>query len=125
MHERCWELFQHEIVGGVNTMAIAPQVLTEFAHVVTNPRRFEQPLPMSEALLLCEQWWSAHECSQAIADDEAARLFTVWMTEHRLGRKQLLDTMLAATYHRAGAARLATSNWRDFTRYGVFEVERV
>jgi len=52
-------------------------------------------------------------------------VIAVWMREHRLGRKQLLDTMLASTYHRAGVVRLATSNWRDFTRYGVFEIESV
>jgi hypothetical protein len=32
------------------------------------------------------------------------------------------DTLLAATYYRGGVQRVATTNWRDFARYGVFEV---
>jgi hypothetical protein len=44
------------------------------------------------------------------------------MHTFRLGRKRLLDTLLAATYHRAGVVRLATTDWRDFRGYGVFEV---
>jgi hypothetical protein len=43
----------------------------------------------------------------------------------RLGRKRLLDTLLAATYHRAGVRRLAAGDWRDFELYGVFELERI
>lgn len=47
------------------------------------------------------------------------------MREHRLGRKRLLDTLLAASYHRAGVRRIATTDWRDFAVYGVFEIERL
>lgn len=106
-------------------MALATQVLAEFCHVVTDGRRFEQPLPMSEALKLCEQWWEAQECRPVTVDAEVGSLFLTWMLEHKLGRKSLLDTLLAATYHRAGVKRLATTDWRDFRRYGVFELEQL
>jgi predicted nucleic acid-binding protein len=122
-HRRCWKLFQAEIVGGTATMAVSPQVLAEFCHVVSDPRRFQRPLDMPAALDLCEQWWNARECRPVTADGEAAALFLTWMHELRLGRKQLLDTLLAASYHRAGVRRLATTNWRDFARYRVFEIE--
>ena len=106
-------------------MALAAQVLTEFCHVITDERRFERPLEMSAALDLCEQWWHAEESSVVVADAEVGALWLTWMRELRLGRKRLLDTMLAATYYRAGARRLASTHWRDFTRYGVFEVVRL
>jgi predicted nucleic acid-binding protein len=122
-HGRCWSLFEAEIAGGTATMAVAPQVLAEFCHVVTDPRRFERPLDMPAALELCEQWWNAQECRPVALDAEVGSLFLTWMHELRLGRKQLLDTLLAACYHRAGVRRLATSNWRDFARYGVFQIE--
>jgi hypothetical protein len=80
---------------------------------------------MSEALELCQAWWDAEECRPAAIDAQAGALFLTWMHEHRLGRKRLLDTLLAATYHRAGVTRLATTDWRDFEGYGVFELERV
>jgi predicted nucleic acid-binding protein len=121
-HRACWRLFEKEIVGGTATMAIAPQALAEFCHVVTDPRRFERPLDMPAALDLCEQWWNAQECRPVPVDAEVGALFLAWMHELKLGRKQLLDTLLAASYHRAGVRRLATTDWRDFTRYGSFEI---
>ena len=124
-HDRCWALFESEILGGDATMAVAAQVLAEFCHVVTDGRRFERPLAMPEALELCEQWWNARECRPVPVDAEVGTLFLTWMVDHRLGRKRLLDTLLAATYHRAGVQRLATTDWRDFALYGVFELERL
>lgn len=121
-HQPCMSLFRDEIVGGTATMALAPQVLTEFCHVVTDPRRFEEPIDMPTALRMCEQWWNAQECRHALPDSEGTTRFLAWMSDFDLGRKRLLDTLLAATYHRAGVQRIATGDWRDFSRYGVFDV---
>jgi predicted nucleic acid-binding protein len=122
-HEAAWELFEDEVRGRTASVAIAAQALAEFAHVVTDGRRFERPLPMAEALDICEQWWTSQECRPAVADADVGILFLAWMREHRLDRRRLLDTLLTATYHRAGVQRLATTNWRDFACFGVFELE--
>lgn len=106
-------------------MALAAQVLAEFCHVVTDAKRFERPLHMTDALELCELWWNAPECRQVTVDGDVGALLLTWMHTHRLGRKRLLDTLLAATYHRAGVTRLATTDWRDFERFEVFEVTRL
>ena len=37
-------------------MAIAPQVLAEFVHVVTDERRFQQPFSMETSLNKSEHW---------------------------------------------------------------------
>jgi predicted nucleic acid-binding protein len=124
-HDRCRALFEDEIVGGTATMAVAAQVLTEFCHVVTDERRFEVPLAMADALDLCEQWWTAQESRPVTVDSDVGALFLAWMREFRLGRTRLLDTLLAATYHRAGVARLASTNWRDFAVFGSFELVHV
>lgn len=68
-------------------------------------------------------------------DFEAGALFLTWMDRLRLGRKRFLDTagwipcwldtLLAASYRRAGVRRIATTDWRDFEVYGVFEVLRL
>ena len=120
-HRNCLALFEREVQGGIATMAIATQVLAEFCHVITDPRRFERPLDMHDALGLCEQWWDAQECRQVAVDSEVGTLFLSWVREHRLGRKQLLDTLLAATYYRAGVARIAATDWRNFERFGVLD----
>jgi len=47
-----------EVLSAGDLIAIAPQVLAEFIHVVTDPRRFEEPLDMSAARHVAEQWWT-------------------------------------------------------------------
>lgn len=121
-HQASMQLFNEEIRSRDSSMALTPQVLAEYSHVVTDSRRFEHPLQMDEAIELCDQWWHARECYQVCATSEATAVFLSWMTEYRLGRKQLLDTLLAAGYYCAGVTRLATTNWRDFNRYGAFEI---
>jgi hypothetical protein len=57
---------------------------------------------------------------RVVADDAAARLFLTWIGQFGLGRKRLLDTMLAATYRMAGIDSLLTTNAGDFTVFGGF-----
>lgn len=124
-HAACLRVFEEEIRGREGSMALSGQVLAEFCHVITDPRRFERPLDMSEALELCEMWWNAAECRPVGVDGEAGALFLTWLHEHKLGRKRLLDTLLAASLHAAGVRRLATTDWRDFRIYGAFELVEV
>lgn len=124
-HASAWHLFDAEIRNRDGSIALAPQVLTEFVHVVTDPRRFEHPLEMLDALRLAEGWWLARECRQVQVGPDAVSTFLDWMTFHRLGRKRVLDTMLAASYRAAGVRRLATTDWRDFAVFDTFEVIRV
>ncbi len=102
------------LVAAGDSFALAPQVLAEFLHVVTDPRRFEHPIEMSEARRLAWQWWTARDVEQVFPDDEATRQFLTWLEAHGLGRKRLLDTLLAATYRQAGILSLLTLNPADF-----------
>jgi len=61
--------------------------------IATDPARFERALSMPAA---AES--AAREVRQVYPDDHAVSLFFDWIGKHRLGRKRLLDTMLAATY---------------------------
>lgn len=103
-------------------LAFVPQVLAEFQHVVTDPRRFSQPLSMAEALKRTSFWWDAAEAYRLFPNAEAMRLHHEWMARHGLGRKRILDTLLAATLHTAGVRRLFTTNPDDFRIFGVFEL---
>jgi len=82
-------------------LALAPQVLAEFIHIVTDPRRFTAPLDMIAALLRAEASWNTPEVARCFPNDASTRTFLAWMSTHQLGRKRLLDTMLAATYKAA------------------------
>lgn len=108
------------LVSAGDTMAIAPQVLAEFIHVVTDPRRFSKPLSMIDALRVAEEWWTARDVTRVFPDDRATRQFLDWMREFDFGRKRLLDTLLAAIYREAGVSSLLTTNAADFKVLGVF-----
>lgn len=100
--------------------ALAPQVLAEFVHVVTDPKRFSQPLTMEAALERAEIWWESPEVDQIGADTLSMSTFFAWMRQHRLGRKRILDTLLASTFREAGVQSILTTNSRDFAVLGGF-----
>lgn len=108
------------LLSAGDLIAIAPQVLAEFIHIVTDPRRFAQPLDMTAARQLAEQWWTAREVVRVFPDDAATRQFLAWLQQFSLGRKRLLDTLLAATYLQAGIPSLLTTNPTDFGVFGAF-----
>jgi len=109
-----------DLVSSGDSIAVAPQVLAEFIHIVTDPRRFAKPLDMTAALRLANQWWTAREIVHVIPDEAATELFLTWLEEFSLGRKRLLDTLLAATYRQVGIQSVLTTNQADFQVFGVF-----
>ena len=111
--------FQQSRSAG-DRFALAPQVMAEFLHVVTDPKRFSQPLSMEAALERAEIWWDSPEVDQIGADALSMSTFFAWMRQHRLGRKRILDTMLATTFREAGIVFIFTTNSRDFTVLGDF-----
>src|SRR6266852_294271 len=82
--------------------ALAPQVVAEFVHVVTDRRRFIQPMDMPTAIQIAQRWWAANEIVHVFPNDAVAQQFLTWVTQFSLGRKRLLDTLLAATFQEAG-----------------------
>jgi predicted nucleic acid-binding protein len=108
------------LLGAGDQIAIAPQVLAEFIHIMTDPRRFTHPLDMTAARQLAEQWWTAREVVQVFQDDGATRQLLDWLKQFSLGRKRLLDTLLAATYRQIGIHSLLTTNPSDFGVFGGF-----
>lgn len=108
------------LLAAADQIAIAPQVLAEFIHVATDPRRFAHPLDMSTSSQIAEQWWTARDVVQVFPDTGSVRQFLTWLQQFALGRKRLLDTLLAATYQQAGIKSLLTTNPADFGAFGIF-----
>jgi predicted nucleic acid-binding protein len=109
-----------KLIAAGDVIAIAPQVLAEFIHVATDPRRLAQPLDMTTANQVAQQWWTAIEVIHIFPDDAATQQFLVWLKHFSLGRKRLLDTLLAATFQQAGVQSVHTTNPADFAVFGVF-----
>ena len=79
---------------------------------------FKKPLTAEEALGKAKFWWNAEEVQQILPTVDSMQLFFDWMNQHRLGRKRILDTQLAATLWKAGARRIFSSNPTDFQLLG-------
>ena len=90
------------------------QVLAELIHIVTDSKRFTHPLSIDDVRDLAEQWWRASEVGHVFPDSEATTQFIDWHRQHHLGRKRLLDTLLAAAYYSAGVRSILTTNAKDF-----------
>jgi len=60
-HEAAHALLRREVLDPSVTLAFVPQVMMEFLHIVTDPKRFPKPLGMAEALTRVRSWWSAKE----------------------------------------------------------------
>jgi len=118
-HERHAESvrLRDNLLAQGHSYALAPQVLAEYVHIVTDPNRFLNPAPMKTALEHSRMWWNSAEIRQIIPSDDAVQLFHTWMKEHGLGRKRILDTLLAATYATAGLTAIISSNARDYSRF--------
>jgi predicted nucleic acid-binding protein len=120
-HHLADELLRRLLAEG-HDFAISPQTLAEFIHVVTDPRRMPQPLSMADAINRAEHWWQAAEVVRVFPEGQCVTDFLQWLKRHQLGRKRLIDTLLAATFHRAGIHRIITNNETDYRVLGVFEI---
>lgn len=106
-------------------MAVTSGILAEFIHVVTDPRRFENPLTLREALNWAAFWSDAAEVVIISTEIAAHRQWLIWLDQHHLGRKRLLDTLIAATWWSAGIHDVFTLNPADFRIFGAFTIHTV
>jgi predicted nucleic acid-binding protein len=111
-----------DLLAKGHDLALAPQTLAEFIHIVTDGKRMPRPLDMAEAIHRATHWWQAAEVVRVFPNNEVTTDFLTWLQVHGLGRKRLLDTLLAATFHRAGIRHIITNNERDYRVFGLFEM---
>ena len=107
-------VLRDRLIADGHDFALAPQVISEYLHIVTDPRRFTSPAAMTDAIEQTRSWWDAAQVRQVWPDDAAVGIFHSWMAEHSLDRRRILDTLLAATYRAAGITAIVSSNARDY-----------
>ena len=106
-----------------NELVFPSLVVTEFLHVVTDPKRFANaPFSMVEALEWIEAFVSNSGIRILEPTEYTLALTLSWMKQHQLGRKRVLDTHLASIYKSHGITRVITSNPKDFGIFGAFEL---
>jgi predicted nucleic acid-binding protein len=103
-----------DFIAAGDTFALSPQVLAEFIHIETDSKRFAAPLTIDAARDRAQKRWTAAEIVHVFCTDSAMTQFFDWHRQYRLGRKRILDTLLAATYHRSNIKCILTLNPQDF-----------
>jgi predicted nucleic acid-binding protein len=118
------DLLLGQLLDSGHDFAVAPQTLAEFIHVVTDPRRMRDPLEMGEAIQRAESWWESKEVVRLFPNDRSVGEWLLMLDRHRLGRRRLLDTLLAATFSSHGIKKLITNNGSDYEVLDAFEIIR-
>ncbi len=98
----------------VNTLVFTPMVLHELVHVITDSRRFERPVSMPEALAVARGYLGRSNVECLSVDEEAMRRTLDLLEQHRLGRKRIADTLLAATLIHNEVKEIITCDPDDF-----------
>jgi predicted nucleic acid-binding protein len=121
-HAAAGRLLDMEVREHGASLAITPQVMHEFLHVATDPRRFENPLSMKDGLRWSRTLWGAAEVVRILPAPGALNRTFELLERLQLGRKRILDTALAATLELAGVRRLATGNPGDFRAFAFLDL---
>jgi predicted nucleic acid-binding protein len=121
-HRQVRVLVEGELAARRGRVALVARVVEEFLHVVTDARRFPDPFTMPQAVAYAAALVSARDVVLIDAGRMTLPRTLELLQTHRLGRKRILDTGLAATLEAAGVRRLATFNGSDFAPFGFLDV---
>ncbi len=80
------------------------------------------PPAATDAISRTEPWWQAAEVVRVFPDGNSLAGFFAWLRQYQLGRKRLLDTLLAASFRNAKVRGIIRNNTRDFEVPGDFDV---
>jgi len=120
-HRAASDLLARLLAGG-HEIGVTPQALAEFIHVATDPRRLPDPMTVGEAIDRAERWWQARETVRIFPDFSSTLGWLDLLRRHRLGRKRLLDAMLAAICKANAIDKIITNNEEDYRAFGFLEV---
>lgn len=105
-----------------STVVVTPAILQELVHVITDPKRFQPPVSMAEAIALARRYTGRANVECLPLSPEAMLLALTLLERHGLGRRRVADTLLAACLLHHGVDRLVTCNPADFQIFEGIEV---
>lgn len=118
-HAAARDFLESRFRRGSDVAAVAPLLLQEYIHVVTDARRFERPLPMEAAIARARAIGTA--CESRLLDQPRSVTLRALelLRQHGLGRRRIHDATLVATLEAHDVATLATRDVTDFERFGL------
>lgn len=121
-HQRAVEMFNAWRAEKNSLLVIYSNVFNEFIHVVSDSRRFINPVPMETAIERCWFWIDNARVKVVHSSDDSLKRQLLWMSMNSLGRKRINNTAMAAAYAQAGVSKIITANPADFEMLNCFEV---
>lgn len=121
-HERVRQFLIAELRKPDVKLVITPMVLHEFVHVITDARRFDPPVSMSEAIAVARLYVGRANVECAAVTEEVLIDTFQLLEQYHLGRRRIADTLLVATLLRHGVHRLVTCNPGDFGPFAGLEL---
>ena len=121
-HKRVLSFFERRVLTGELSCAVSFPVLLEFVHITTDSKRFKPALSMEESVAIAEQYWLAADWHPLIPKSTTGSRAFALLRNHRLGRKRLLDTYLAATLLDHGVTTLITCDTGDFNIFSDLQL---
>jgi predicted nucleic acid-binding protein len=106
-------------------LVLSPLVCHEWLHIVTDPRRFDPPLPMTDGIRQIEDLAAAANVLVVSVDELTLRGALALLAEHQLGRKRIADTLLAACLRAAGIGDLLTANADHFRAFSFLKIHEL
>lgn len=121
-HERARSWIYRQLEQPDVTLVTTPLILSEMVHVITDPRRFEPPVQVGEAVGIARNWIGRSNVECLAIDEDATALAFDLIDRHGLGRNRLADTLLVGTMLVHKVTLLATRNTRDFSIFRQLEL---
>ena len=103
-------------------VAVYYNCFNEFLHVITDSKRFENPLSVSEAISVIDYWCDIDRVTVLYPDDTSFKRTLAWMNRYQLGRNRVNDTQMASFYLTSGVSSIITANPKDFEIFESFEI---
>ena len=103
-------------------VAVYYNCFNEFLHVITDSKRFENPLSVSEAISVIDYWCDIDRVTVLYPDDTSFKRTLAWMNRYQLDRNRVNDTQMASCYLTSGVSSIITANPKDFEIFESFEI---
>lgn len=104
---------------------IAPQNLTEFAAVVTNPRFVEKPLPPEDLRRMVQELYQSRKLAKIYPARGTVMRAVQVGTDRNIRGAAWYDLFLAQTMHDAGVHLIITENTADFRQIPFVDAKRI
>lgn len=112
-HSKAKKLLLSAVDGSLNAV-LAPQNLLEFYSIITNPKRVEKPLSVSQVNLLVKEYLTSEVFIFIYPQDTTQSRTFELAKKHKIKKVEIFDTYLAATMFDNNVSIIYTDNEKYF-----------